>query len=55
MLYGIQVYLKGDNTIKDHLVVPNDKGTITQKAGVIYRNKCDRVECDVEYISGSTF
>ena len=34
-----------------------DKDNITQKSKVIYRYKCDRMECDGEYIeeSASTF
>ena len=42
----IQVYLKGGNTIKNLLVAPKDKATSTQKGGVIYKYKCNRVECD---------
>ena len=30
-----------------------DKDTIIQISGVVYRYKCDRVECDEEYIGGS--
>ena len=32
------------------LVAPKNKKNITQKSGVIYRYKFDRLECDVEYI-----
>ena len=46
---GIQVHFMGGNTIKSLLVVPMDKDNITQKSGVIYRHKCDRLECDEEY------
>ena len=31
-------------------MVPKDKDHITKKSGVIYRFKCDRLECDEEYI-----
>ena len=48
--YGIQVYIKGGKTIRNLLVAPKDKEHITQKSGIIYRFKCDRVECDDEYI-----
>ena len=41
----------GGNTVKNHLVAPKDKDTITEKSGVIYR--CDRAECDDQYIGMS--
>ena len=44
--YGIQVYFKGGKTIKDILVAPKDNGHIAKKSGIIYRFKCDRLECD---------
>ena len=51
--YGIDVHLKGGQTIKDHLMSPKDKDPINQKSGVIHRFKCDRVDCDDEYIGES--
>ena len=51
--YGIQVFFKGGKTIKDLLMAPKDRDLITQKSGIIYRFKCDRVECDEEYIGES--
>ena len=48
--YVIQVYFKGGKTIKNLLVAPKDREHITQKSGIIYRYKCDRVECDEKYI-----
>ena len=48
--YGIQVHFKSGKTIKDELVAPKDKDHITKKSGIIYRLKCDRLECDEEYI-----
>ena len=51
--YGIQVHLKGGPTIKNLLMAPKDKGPILKKSGVIYRYKCDRVDCDEEYIGES--
>ena len=51
--YGIQVYFKSGNTIKDQLMVPKDKEHITKKSGIIYRFKCDRLECNEEYIEES--
>ena len=48
--YGIQVHFKSGKTLKDELVVPKDKDHITKKSGIIYRFKCDRLECEQEYI-----
>ena len=48
--YGIQVHFKSGRTIKDELVAPKDKDHITKKSGIIYRFKCDWLECDEEYI-----
>ena len=48
--HGVQVYFKGGNTIKNLLVAPKDQDTTQKKSGVIYRYKCDRVECDQQYI-----
>ena len=45
---------KGGNTIKNLLMAPKDQDTIQKKSGVIYRYKCDRVECDEEYIGESS-
>ena len=43
------MHLKGGLTIIDLLMAPKDKHPIIKKSGVIYRYKCDRVECDEEY------
>ena len=48
--YGIQVHLKSGKSIKDELVAPKDKDHLTKKSGIIYRYKCNRLECDMEYI-----
>ena len=48
--YGIEVHFNSGKTIKDELVAPKDKDHITKKSGVIYRYRCDRLECDEEYI-----
>ena len=32
------------------LILPKDKDHVTNKSGIIYRFKCDRLECDEEYI-----
>ena len=52
--HGVQVHFKGSNTIKNLMMVPKDKDPILKKSGVIYRYKCDRVECDEEYIGESS-
>ena len=51
--HEVEVYFKGGNTIKDLLVHPEDKDNILQKSGVIYRDRCGRVDCDEEYIGES--
>ena len=48
--YGVQVYFKGGNTTRSLLMAPKDEDPMPKKSGVIYRYKCDRVECDEEYI-----
>ena len=48
--FGIQVNFESGRTLKEELVAPKDKDHITKKSGVIYRFKCDRLECDEEYI-----
>ena len=55
--HGIDLHFKGNNTIRQLLVHPKDKDDILKKSGVIYRYKCDRVDCGEEYIgeSGRTF
>ena len=35
-------------------MAPKDKDPTLKKSGVIYRYKCDRVECDEEYIGESS-
>ena len=55
--HGVHIYFKGGNTIRSLLMAPKDKDPMLKKSGVIYRYKCDRVECDEEYIweSSRTF
>ena len=48
--YSIQVHFKSGKTLKDELVAPKDKDHMDNKSGIIYRFKCDRLECDEEYI-----
>ena len=44
---------KGELTIKNLLMAPKDKDPILKKSGVMYKYKCDRVECDEKYIGES--
>ena len=50
----MQVYFKGGTTIKNLLMAPKDLNPIPKKSRVIYRYKCDRMECDEEYIGESS-
>ena len=46
---GIQVHVKGSNTIKTLLMGPKDKDTKLQKSVVIYKFKCPHINCPEEY------
>ena len=46
--WQMELPLKGGPTIKNLLMTPKDKDPILKKGGVIYRFKCNRVECDEE-------
>ena len=52
--HEVQMYFKGGTTVKNLLMAPKDRDPIQKKSGVIYRYKCDRVECDEEYIGESS-
>ena len=52
--HGVQVYFKGGSTIKNLLMAPKDKDPIMKKSGVIYRYRCNRVDCNEEYIGESS-
>ena len=52
--HGVQVHYKGGNIIQGLLMAPKDKDHITKKSGIIYRFKCNRVDCDDEYIGESS-
>ena len=52
--HGVQVYCKGSNTVKSLLMTPKDKDPIKKKSVIIYRYKCNRVDCDDEYIGESS-
>ena len=45
---GVQVHLRPFNTIRSHLVHPKDKVKKEEKAGVVYKIKCN--ECEATYI-----
>ena len=51
--FGVQVFFKGGQTIKNLLMAPKDKDPITNKSGVIYRFKCSQHGCTEEYIGES--
>ena len=51
--FGVQVFFKGGQTIKNILMAPKDKDPITNKSGVIYRFKCSHHGCTEEYIGES--
>ena len=51
--HGVQVYFKGGTTNKNLQMTPKDQDPMKKRSGVIYRYKCDRVECDEEYIGES--
>ena len=55
--HGVEMYFRGENTIRDLLVHPKDEDTVLQKSRVIYSYKCGRVDCEEEYTgeSGRTF
>ena len=51
--FGVQVFFKGGQTIRNLLMAPKDKDPITNKSGVIYRFKCSQHGCKEEYIGES--
>ena len=48
------MYFKGGTTIKNLLMAPKYQDPMLKRSGVIYRYKCDRVECDEEYTGESS-
>ena len=52
--HGVPVYCKGGNTIKNLLMAPKDKDPIMKTSGVFYRYRCNRMDCDEEYIGESS-
>ena len=51
--YGVQVYFKGGNTLKNLLMFPKDKDEMKKQSNIIYWYRCGRTECDDEYIGES--
>ena len=47
------VFVRSFFLVLNLLMAPKDKDTIMKKNGIIYRYKCNRVECDEEYIGES--
>ena len=52
--HAIEFHFKGGCMIKDLLVHSKGRDTILQKSGVISRYKCDKVDCEEEYIGNQT-
>ena len=48
--YGIQTYFKGNTTIKQLLMKPNDQDPKDKKSGVIYSYQCGDIACGYEYV-----
>ena len=48
------MYFKRGTTIKNLLMAPKDQDPMKKRSGVIYRYRCDRVECNDEYIGESS-
>ena len=51
--YDIQTYIKGNKTLRTILVTPKDKDQRQQKV-VLRWYKCNRLDCNKEYIGEST-
>ena len=47
---GVEVHFKGANTVKELLIAAEDKDSIYDKGGVIYRYRCDQPRCTLKYI-----
>ena len=52
--YGVQVYFKGGNTIKNFLMAPKDQDAIQKKVESFTGTNVTGVECDEEYIGESS-
>ena len=52
--HGVQAHFRGGVTIKNLLMAPKDQDPMLKKSGVIYRYKCNKVDCDEKYIGESS-
>ena len=52
--YGNNNYFKENRTIRKILALNKDKDKIQHKSGIIYWYKCEKVECNEEYIEESS-
>ena len=52
--YGIQVHFRGNSTMKQALMKPKDQDPRDNKSGVIYSYQCNHLDCDEEYIGGTS-
>ena len=50
---GIQVHIKGTNTVKQLLMAPKDEDRKLAKSGIIYRYRCPHIYCTEQYIGES--
>ena len=48
--HGVTVHFKGGQSLRNLLVSPKDKDTMTKKNSVIYCYRWDKIDCDEEYI-----
>ena len=48
--HGVAVHFKGGQPLKNILVSPKDKDTMTNKNSVIYSYHCGKIDCEEEYI-----
>ena len=44
--HGVTVHFKGGQTLKNILLSPKDKDSMTKKNSVIYCYSCDKIDCD---------
>ena len=51
---GYKYIIKEKTLYKSLLMAPRDKDPFTKKSDIIYRFKCNRVECDDEYTGESS-
>ena len=52
--YGIQNHFKGNRTIRNMLVKPQDRDPLYRKSGAICWYQCGKLTCNEEYIGGTS-